>query len=174
MGNLFSFDVKSDTKTGSGLGSISARAQNLKPFWTKEFAPRYFAAVQDLFDLEGQSRSMATGQFGPGHWAPLSPVYRAWKERHFPGKKILERTGKLKESLEWNGRRLGRYGFFQATTDSVVFGTDVPYAKYHKSGTPRMPAREFLPVPDAKYWAPLMKQWLLGGEYQGREPHYTS
>jgi len=172
MGNIFSFTVKSDAKVGTGLGSIAVRAKNLTPFWREVFAPEYFAAVQDLFWMEGQSRSLASGQFGPGHWAALSPQYAAWKSRHYPGKTILQRTERLRESLEWNGRRLGKDGFFQATRDAVVFGTDVPYAKYHQKGTPRMPQREFLPTPDTRYWGPVMKAWLLGQEYAGRAAHY--
>lgn len=75
-----------------------------------------------------------------GHaWAALSPEYAAWKATHFPGKTILRRTDKLFDSVTKRPFAIERIGTHQAE-----FGTDVDYAKYHKTGTDKMPSRPFL------------------------------
>jgi len=162
MGIAFSFTVD-DGSVRAGMVVINANVKNLIPFWEGVFAPAYFAQVQDLFALEGQSRGSG-GQFGPGSWAPLSPAYAAWKKRHFPGKLILERTGKMRESLNWQGASLGAGGVFVPRRDAVTVGTSVAYGKYHQHGTPKMPRREFLPTPDARHYARMLSAWILGRE----------
>lgn len=75
-----------------------------------------------------------------GHaWAPLSPAYAAWKSLHYPGKTILRRTDKLYESLTVRPLAIERIG-----KQSATVGTDVPYARYHRDGTDKMPSRPFL------------------------------
>lgn len=158
---LFSVTVQDDD-VKIGLAAIGGRARDLTSFWIDVFAPDYFARVQDLFAMEGQSRG-AGGRLGRGHWEPLSPAYAAWKRRHFPGTKILERTGALRASLEWSGSGLGAGGFFQPTPTRVMFGTDIPYGKYHQHGGGRMPQREFMPTPDTVIYSRLLRNWLLSG-----------
>jgi len=159
MAGIFSIVVTSNSAL-TGLGAILDRMRSLIPFWRDVFAPAYFAEVQDLFAMEGQPRG-ASGRFGAGHWAPLSPDYEAWKNRHFPGMPILQRTGKLKASLEWNGNSLGDGGVFVPMPLSVLVGTDVIYGKYHNRGTATMPKREFLPTPDLGRYTGLLRTWLL-------------
>jgi len=36
---------------------------------------------------------------GAGTWQPLSPRYAAWKARHFPGRPLMVRSGKLRAAL---------------------------------------------------------------------------
>jgi hypothetical protein len=158
--SLISAKVTGGEQVGAMLAAVQRRARDLTDFWIDVFAPQYFAQVQDLFTLEGQVRT-SLGTFGPGHWAPLSPEYAAWKARHFPDKGILERTGRLRESVRWDGRALGQDGYFVPGPRSVFFGTDVPYGRFHQDGTKRMPARPFLPTPPPSYWAPMMREWLL-------------
>jgi hypothetical protein len=143
------------------LKAIRARAVDLRTFWQDVFAPRYFAAIQDIFALEGQRRNIATGRFSQGTWRPLSDRYAAWKARHFPGARILEREGTLRESLRWTGSGLGPGGIWEVTAQHVRFGTSVPYATHHMKGTPTMPARPFLDKPDKSVFAPQLKKYLL-------------
>lgn len=83
------------------------------------------------FDAEGA---------GPqaGSWAPLSVSYAKWKAAHFPGKPILERSGKLKAALTGPGANARR----DVTGNELNFGTSgLPYASFHQTGTGKMPAR---------------------------------
>lgn len=40
---------------------------------------------------------------GEGSWVPLSPGYAAWKKQHYPGRRMLQRTGRMYDEL--TGRR---------------------------------------------------------------------
>jgi len=98
----------------------------------------YTQALDECIGLiQNWEREMYLGQHGPDGtaWAPLSPVTIDRKEHSA----ILVDTGRMFESLTTpNG-----------TEDTVwitgptwlTFGTEVPYAQYHQTGTKRMPAR---------------------------------
>lgn len=73
-------------------------------------------------------------------WAPLSATYAAWKEIHYPGAPILVRTGKLKRSMTEQGSE-GNITLIGST--SAVFGSYIPYGRYHDEGTQRLPKRNF-------------------------------
>jgi len=160
MGILLTFSVTGAESVQKGLAAIQAAVQDLTPFWKDVFAPKYFALVQDQFNTGGRPRGEG-GRFSGGAWARLSPKYAAWKKVHYPGAKILQRTGDLQESLRWNGNDLGNGGIFDAQPSFVIAGTSVPYGRYHQDGTGSMPARQFMPQPDPAVFAPLMLKWIL-------------
>ena len=159
-GGLLSFEVIGLDRVLAGLASVQDAVKDLRPFWKDIFAPKYFATVQDVFALQGQGRG-AGGRFAGGRWAPLSPAYAAWKRRHFPGRTILVRTGRLRESVKWNGTGLGAGGIFEAEPGFAIAGTSVPYGRAHMDGRSNMPARPFLPAPDPTVFAPLLREWIL-------------
>jgi phage gpG-like protein len=157
---LFNFTVTGGDKALAGLVAVQTNMQDLSPFWRDVWAPQYFAMVQDLFATSGTARG-AGGRFTSGPWQRLSPQYGAWKAKFYPGQPLLTLTGRLRESLRWNGIGLGEEGIFEMTPTSVVAGTSVPYGRYHQTGTSKMPARNFLPLPDPKVFGPLLQQWIL-------------
>jgi phage gpG-like protein len=163
QGVLFSVDLEGQDRLTAALFAYQQRVKDLRPFWTDVFAPKYFAEVQDAFATEGRKRN-THGQFRGGIWARLSPRYAAWKRVHYPGKKILERTGALKESVRWTGASLGASGIWESRPAYVRFGTNVSYGQYHQRGTERMPARPFMDPPDPKVYAPLLRDWILRNE----------
>lgn len=61
-----------------------------------------------------------------GGWPPLSPQYEALKSRQFPGKGILEREGKMRQSFR---NYVG--------THELIIDNPVEYFKYHQSNKPR-------------------------------------
>lgn len=160
MAQIISVTVIGVDKVMGGITAFQDVMRDLRPFWREVFAPKYFADVQDTFALEGQSRANS-GQFGSGHWAPLSRRYAAWKAKAFPGKGILEATGRLRGSLRWQGSGPGPGGFFDAQPTFALAGTRVPYGRHHMTGTSNMPARPFLHSPDPALYAPLLRDWLL-------------
>lgn len=83
----------------------------------------------EVFDAEG-------GAQGLKPWAQLTEPYASIKARFFPGKGILERTGKLRQSLAGNAS-----GIRRVTNQKLTYGTSVSYAGYHQSGTGRMAKR---------------------------------
>ncbi len=73
---------------------------------------------------------------------PKGKGYKTWKEKHFPGKPLLVRTGKLlasmtQEGAEGNITIIGKSG--------ATFGTSISYGIYHDSDEPRknLPRRNF-------------------------------
>lgn len=63
-------------------------------------------------------------------WAKLLPTTAYAKAKKYPGRGILERTGKLKKSYK-----------YRAFDDFMVFANTAPYAIYHQKGTFAMPSR---------------------------------
>ena len=119
--------------------AFEAMADHQRSIWKKQF------------DREGAY----TGT----RWAPLSPRYAAWKMAHFPGKPILQLTGRLHESLTHRP-----FGVEVISGHGMTIGTDVPYARYHQDGTPVMPARPIIGPPpreDVRVFAKIMQRWIV-------------
>jgi len=121
--------------TGGDLAALSmqlraaqGRARQWQPVW-RALKPRWIRITQMTFNQEG-----------PG-WAPLSPRYAAWKARHFPGKKILQREGHLISSLT------GGPGMIWAERPmSMAYGSALPYFPPHQLGGHNMPQRQMVQV----------------------------
>ncbi len=70
-------------------------------------------------------------------WSPLDPGYARWKSANFPGRPTMVRSGRLFRSLT---NMKGAPSFIRR--DVAEFGTGVEYAKFHQSGTFKMPKRQ--------------------------------
>lgn len=70
----------------------------------------------------GDEGMRSQGQVFDQDWQRLSDKYSVWKAKHYPGRGILERTGKLAGSF-----------YFEADDNSVRVGNSVDYFKYHQS-----------------------------------------
>ena len=98
---------------------------------TTDFSPVFEVARKDL--EKANAENFSTGGLPVGGWTPRRSDY---------GWPILQRTGDLRDSLtnlvgpSAEFRRLG------VTAETARFGTNVEYAKFHQSGTRRMPARQ--------------------------------
>lgn len=81
----------------------------------------------DVFETRGRVISET--------WKPLNKKYAIWKSRHYPGKGILEATGKMKSGFK-----------YKAGKQEVVVGNITNYFRYHQSNKPRtkMPRRVML------------------------------
>ena len=103
---------------------------------------------------------------GYGRWKPLSPEYAKWKQRHYPGQKMLVREGTLKAAATGkSGHSVIRKG-----PNWFEYGVkDIPYAAIHelggrvrkktsksgkrrsRGGTIRIPQREYLSISVARF-----------------------
>jgi hypothetical protein len=93
----------------------------LKPFVSN--------AIRERFESENQ-----------GKWAPLSPRYRAWKEKNYPGRPILQLTRQLYNAATTQG---SPGNVCEKEKNSFTWGVDVqtiPHAAYVQSGG-RSPSR---------------------------------
>lgn len=133
-----SYSVGSDTGEQSLVSFAAAferAGDNLK-----DFGQYVFPRVIDVLQAAEKDQFEASGK-GPmiGNWKALSTNYAKWKEANYPGKPLLELTGKLKGALT---RRNSAYAVRDYSASMMNFGTvNVPWASYHQTGTPFMPAR---------------------------------
>lgn len=123
---------------------IRQKANNLSPFW---------AAAEGAFFKSEQA--VWARQGWPEPWPPLSMATRAQKR----GPGILRETDRMYRSVtSHTGDTVYEY-----SARNVMFGTHVEYARYHMTGTSRMPARPFIAmVPEV--WNALniaLLRWLL-------------
>jgi len=116
--------IRIHIQLASALGLLSTLAARLSQpgELLAPAVPIVAGAIERNFDEEGR----------PLPWPPLVP---ATLRRKPAGLKILERTGRLRRSI-------------QTRTESsrLVASTDLPYAAAHQFGAPRrrLPARPFL------------------------------
>ena len=129
---------------GTGMGAVThdlerlaVNARNMKPAM-EQVAQLAVDATREQFEREG-------AHFGDSEWAPLTPRYKARKQRLAPGKPILELTGKLKRTVAPTSAP--QAGFYKANGRLMEVGLlyrQVPYAQYHQEGGKRMPARPIM------------------------------
>lgn len=139
-------------KTILYLKTAEERSQNLIPVW------RWARSELERSNAENFAFN---GLPSGAAWDPLDPQYGSWKSRNFPGMPTLVRTGKLFSSLT---NLTGLPNFIRK--DSASFGTRVEYAKFHQSGTFKMPKRQvvFEPPLFAFKLAERTAGWIVDGE----------
>jgi phage gpG-like protein len=102
-----------------------------------DYRPVWAVIEDDFYALVG--RQFATeGTEGGTAWPELTAGYAVWKERHYPGKPILQRTGELMASLT-SPNAPGAVRVEERKT--LTLGTTVPHAIFHQKGTRKMAAR---------------------------------
>lgn len=118
-----------------------------------------FEVIAEQFLVAEQQQFATEGGFGSGGWAPLSEGYAAWKAKHYPGTKILHRTGELERSLT-EGPEIR-----VIEPHMMILGSAVEYGVFHQEGTDRMPRRRPVELPEVlrRAWIKTLQRWLLTG-----------
>jgi len=151
---MIAVDIEVDAKKAiARMANMSRRSEN--------FIPVFIWARQQLEQANAQNFA-ANGLPSGKAWAPLDPQYGAWKATRFPGAPTMVRTGNLFRSLT-NLR--GAPSFIRR--EEAQFGTNVEYAKFHQSGTFKMPKRQivFEPPLFAKRLAKNMGSYIVDGRF---------
>lgn len=124
----FKFEVENAAGVRFAFAGLAANIQDWrKNIWTQVVEGAMKPWLRKQFESEGH------GEYGK--WAPLTPRYARWKAKHYPGKKILERTGAMKGDL------LSPENRGVQTPRTLTYGTNILYAKFHQKGTKHMVAR---------------------------------
>lgn len=121
----FRMDIAGEVQLDRGIARFAEGVSDFTPIWP---------VIEDEFYAEEKAQFRSEGAEGGDPWQELSPAYAAWKEVHFPGKPILQRSGDLEASLtsgsDVNAVKIeGR--------KSLTLGSRVPYGIYHQSTAPR-------------------------------------
>lgn len=154
MGTRLTFSFYGDKQLDRTLARMADNIGDARPVWNV-LADRFVALERRQFSSEGGHAS--------GGWAPLSEKYGEWKHAHYPGKKILELTGDLKDSL--TRRPLGvevlEPGF-------MVIGSNVDYGAYHQHGNPAGNLPQRRPVEFTEHarrdWVRRVQRFIVTGE----------
>jgi phage gpG-like protein len=119
------------------LRGMETALGNLRPVWA-QVRDVLVDFIKQHFDTEGA--------YGGQRWMPLSPSYAAYKARHAPGKSILRFKDRLYGSLT---RKNHAEQVFRMGENWMEWGTKVPYARIHQTGSlkvqNRPPRRVVLP-----------------------------
>lgn len=94
---------------------------------------RMLKTVDAAFRINMRQQFSTEGRSGGEAWPPLSPKYKAWKQKRFGRKKIMQRTGRLRRSLAFQGADHVRRAF-TVPRARLVMGTRVNYAAFHIPG----------------------------------------
>lgn len=92
----------------------------------KDWTPAFAETAYELKNIFSGPVFDSEGGVIDEHWAPLSKAYAYRKAKKFPGKGILEATGKM------------RSGFLTLwRPDMAAVWNETEYFKYHQSNAPR-------------------------------------
>lgn len=119
------FDVVGEKQVDRAIERFSKGVQDYRPAWES---------------IRGIFWNAEKKKFEAADWEPLSPIYAAWKEEHYPGKPILQRTGALMASL--TGHNEG--AIIEIHPLWMQVGSALGYGRYHQKGTSRMPQRKVI------------------------------
>lgn len=151
-GKFLEIDIKIEgyTELHRGLAGIDIAVNDLRPAW-EQISKDFWEEQKGIFDAEGAFA-------GRNKWTELSEKYRQWKEIKYPGKPILQRTGKLYASL--TGKNEG--SIFNMEPLEMSIGSNVAYGIYHQSRKPRkkIPRRPFLDTVESqrRRWMRIIKE----------------
>jgi phage gpG-like protein len=109
----------------------------------------YLDTMMEVFSSEGKPRK----------WDRLSEPYGSIKSSILPNAKILEVSGRLRDSFGENGSQ-GQVK--EINPLSAKFGSSIPYAIYHQYGTSKMPSRPPIQKSNdnASRWNKIMTKWI--------------
>mgnify|MGYP001220145994 CR=1 FL=1 len=125
----FRLEIQGRTEFDRAFNRVSGEIRDFTSVWDTVRAWAR-ARLKRQFETEGAA--------GASRWQALSAKYKEWKEIFYPGARILERSGKMVESLvSGNAETIDR-----ATKNEFDYGTSLPYAAYHQEGAGNLPQRK--------------------------------
>jgi phage gpG-like protein len=125
----FRLEIAGQVQMDRGIARFADGISDYRPIWP---------VIEDDFYAQEKDQFKSEGVEGGDKWEALSPAYALWKEAHFPGKPILQRTGGLYDSLT-NPNSVN--GVRREERKTLTLGSALPYALFHQLGTANLPAR---------------------------------
>lgn len=106
-----------------------------------DWTPAFRETATDLKSIFSQDVFNSEGSVIDEHWAPLSKAYAYQKALKYPGKGILEATGRMRSGFQTEWR-----------ADYAKVWNDIEYFKYHQSNKPRnvLPRRVMMKLADSQ------------------------
>ncbi len=132
-------DIAGEAQLDRGIGRFADGVSDYRPIWP---------VIEDDFYAEEKAQFASEGAEGGERWQELSLEYAGWKEAHYPGQPIMQRTGDLERSLT-SGNDPNAVKIEERKT--LTLGSRVPYGIYHQSLDPRsvLPRRPLIQLTNA-------------------------
>lgn len=89
------FEVAGEVQIRRRFEGILGNVEDLSPAFER-MADALLEYEKEVFQSEGSANPS-------GGWKPLSEQYKRWKDKHYPGRRILERTGELEKVMTTKG-----------------------------------------------------------------------
>ncbi len=120
--------------------TLSRFSENLKDF--RQVWPAVTVELRQI--LKEQFAGQGVGP--SGQWAALSPAYKEWKEKKYPGQPILVRTGATRAALTTSTQ----HSINVPTATTLTFGVALPYPAFHQRGGKKLPRRKIFDFTEAQ------------------------
>jgi phage gpG-like protein len=121
----FVAEIQGSVQLDRAFNRVEQEISDFRNFW-----PGVILAFYEIETAQFQTEG-AQGASGP--WAPLSPAYKVFKEREFPGKTILRRTDALYESMTGPD---ALDSILRPEKEELTIGSALPYALIHQKSRP--------------------------------------
>lgn len=147
----FSLEIDGEKQLGATLRGRMDRLSDLTPVFE--------AIVRDWQESRVEIFAGEGAHDGLPAWEPLSAKYAAWKERHYPGRFILTRTGALQQAVVFPETDL--------QPQRLELTMPVGYGVYHQAkerGKAQFPRRQFASLGAAQKsrWASAFRRHIAG------------
>lgn len=135
---VVTFTMLGDVALARGISRYGDAIRDFRPVWGQ---------IRDDFHRIESEQFDTVGARSGRPWAPLSPRYEAWKQRHFPGMPILQLTGMMRGQF---GMGVGMLTEISPMKLSMT-PSGVPYAGIHQQGSPvtNLPMRKVVDLTEA-------------------------
>ena len=136
----FRLEIAGEVAMDRGIARFADGVADYRPIWP---------SIEEDFYLQVKDQFKTQGTEGGEAWQELNPEYAQWKEVHYPGMPILQRTGDLYNSLTSS---TDPNAVLEEGRKSLTLGSRVPYGIYHQSSEPRtshLPRRPVIQLPEA-------------------------
>lgn len=145
------FDLDGDVQLSRYLDIMAENLSDFRPLF-EDISDDFRSTMSGIFSGEGAFE-------GNSKWAPLSPAYKEWKAKKFPGKPILQAKGNLMKSLT----SIGGNHVSHVSSDSLEIGTKDLKAMFHQKGTRKMPQRKLIELtqPQKRRWTRLAHKYIF-------------
>jgi len=113
----FVADISGDVQLDRAFNRVEQEISDFRNFWP--------GVIVAFYEIETEQFATEGAQGASGQWAPLSPAYKVFKEREFPGKSILRREDALYESMTGPD---ALDSILRPEVDELIIGSALPYA----------------------------------------------
>lgn len=113
----FTAEIFGEVQLNRAFNRVNEEISDFRNFWP--------GVITAFYEIETEQFYSEGAKGASGKWTPLSPAYKAFKERAFPGKTILRREDTLFESLTSPD---ALDSVLRPEKDELVIGSSLPYA----------------------------------------------